>query len=73
MPILDIQVKVENNKIIYKFFKKPVSSPLLMLERSAMPTRIKRNISITGRSGDLQTVNYMEKARWMELQKLTRN
>ena len=43
MPILDIQVKAENNKIIYKFFKKPVSSPLLMLERSAMPTRIKRN------------------------------
>ena len=43
MPILDIQVKVENNKIIYKFYKKPVSSPLLMLERSAMPTRIKRN------------------------------
>ena len=43
LPILDIQVKVENNKIIYKFYKKPVSSPLLMLERSAMPMNIKRN------------------------------
>ena len=43
LPILDIQVKVENNKIIYKFYKKPVSSPLLMLERSAMPMKIKRN------------------------------
>ena len=43
MPILDIQVKVENDKIIYKFYKKPMSSPLLMLEKSAMPRRIKRN------------------------------
>ena len=34
LPILDIQVKVENNKIIYKFYEKPVSSPLLMLEKS---------------------------------------
>ena len=43
MPILDIQARAENNKVIYKFYKKPVSSHFVTLESSAMPTRIKRN------------------------------
>ena len=30
-------------KIIHKFYKKPVSNPLLMLEKSAMPMKVKRN------------------------------
>ena len=30
-------------KIIHKFYKKPVSNPLLMLENSAMPMKVKRN------------------------------
>ena len=43
MPILDLQVQTVNNKIIHKFYKKPVSNPLLMLENSAMPMKVKRN------------------------------
>ena len=43
MPILDTQVKIENNKCIFKFYKKKVANPLLMLESSAMPNKIKRN------------------------------
>ena len=43
MPILDLQVKVSQNRIVHKFYKKPVSNPLLMLENSAMPMKVKRN------------------------------
>ena len=43
MPILDLQMKVEADQIIYKFYKKSVSNKLTMMERSAMPTQIKRN------------------------------
>ena len=43
MPILDLQVQVSNNEIIYKFYKKEVSHHLLMLERSALPAKMKRN------------------------------
>ena len=32
MPILDLQVQVSNNEIIYKFYKKEVSHHLLMLD-----------------------------------------
>ena len=43
MPILDVQVKVTNNTIEYRFYKKEVSNHLVMLARSAMPNNIKRN------------------------------
>ena len=43
MPILDLQVQVSNNDITYKFYKKEVSHHLLMLERSALPVKMKRN------------------------------
>ena len=43
MPILDLCIRMEENKIIYKFYKKPVSNPILMRQDSAMPERIKRN------------------------------
>ena len=43
MPILDTQVKIQDNKCIYKFYKKKVANPLLMLESSAMPRKVKRN------------------------------
>ena len=43
MPILDLQIKVEDGEIIYKFYKKSVSNKLTMVERSAMPMQIKRN------------------------------
>ena len=43
MPLLDIQVRVRNNQVEHKFYKKEVSNPLLMLASSAMPIKIKRN------------------------------
>ena len=43
MPLLDLQVCVIENKIVYKFYKKSMSNKLVMMERSAMPTKIKRN------------------------------
>ena len=43
MPILDLQIRVKRGQIIYKFYKKSVSNKLTMMERSAMPTQIKRN------------------------------
>ena len=43
MPLLDIQVRVRNNQVEHKFYKKEVSNPLLMLANSAMPMKIKRN------------------------------
>ena len=42
MPILNIQVKVENNKVVYKWFRKEMSNYLLLLANSAMPRRTKR-------------------------------
>ena len=42
MPILNIQVKVENNKIVYKWFRKEMSNYLLLLANLAMPERTKR-------------------------------
>ena len=42
MPLLDIQVKVVDNKLIHTFYKKPVSNPLLITKNSAMPFRTKK-------------------------------
>ena len=43
MPVLDIQVKVaSDNTIDWLFYKKPVSSPYFILNRSAMPAKDKR-------------------------------
>ena len=43
MPLLDIQVKVERNQVIYKFYSKPMSSQFVILSKSAMSDKIKRN------------------------------
>ena len=43
MPILDLKVRVEENKVKHIFMKKEVSNPLLMLKDSAMPMKVKRN------------------------------
>ena len=43
MPLLDLQVMVKNNQILYKFFKKSMSSKYVMMQNSAMPMKIKRN------------------------------
>ena len=33
---------MENNRIRHSFFKKPIACPFLILERSAIPNKIKR-------------------------------
>ena len=43
MPLLDIQVKMDDNKVIYKFYSKPMSSKFTILANSAMPEKMKRN------------------------------
>ena len=44
MPILDLQVQVqENNQISYKFYSKPMSNPFVILANSALPEQMKRN------------------------------
>ena len=43
MPLLDLQVKIEQKQVIYKFYSKPMSTPFLMLAKSAMPDKMKRN------------------------------
>ena len=40
---VDLCVRIEDNTIVYKFYKKAVSNPVLMRQDSAMPDRIKRN------------------------------
>ena len=42
MPLLDLRVRVEENRIIHLFYKKEVSNPLLITKNSAMPFRTKR-------------------------------
>ena len=46
MPLLDLKVWVEKEeeeqKILFKYYRKPMASRLLMMARSAMPSRVKR-------------------------------
>ena len=43
MPILDIKIKVRDDKTIdWRFYKKPVSSKQFILSRSAVPGKVKR-------------------------------
>ena len=42
MPLLDLKVQVQQNQIFYEFYKKEVSNPLLMLNQSAMSSKVKR-------------------------------
>ena len=43
MPLLDIQVRVVNNQVEYKFYSKPMSNPYVILANSALPEQMKRN------------------------------
>ena len=43
MPILDLLVKISNNEAVYKFYKKEVSNPRVILASSAMPIKVKRH------------------------------
>lgn len=44
VPILDIKVWVETDKILYEYYSKPVSSKSVVHNRSAMPLRSKRTV-----------------------------
>ena len=42
LPVLDVKTKVVNNKIEYRFYKKPQSSRKPIMVSSALPTNVKR-------------------------------
>ena len=42
MPLLDIQVKMQQNRIIHKFYKKPISSNKVIMFDSALPAHVKK-------------------------------
>ena len=42
MALLDTEVWVEENKVWYEHYRKPMANPLLMMEMSAMPSKVKR-------------------------------
>ena len=44
MPLLNLEVWVDNNKLMYENYRKPMSNQLLMLEMSAMPAGMKRTV-----------------------------
>ena len=47
MPILDLQVQIAENKSVgLKFYQKPMAPPTTILNRSAMPARVKWNNNV---------------------------
>lgn len=42
MPILDLEVWVEGNQVMYQFYRKPMSNFLVLMARSAMSMKMKR-------------------------------
>ena len=44
MSLLDTQVWVEDHKVQYQLYRKPVANPLTMLEMLAMPANMKRTV-----------------------------
>ena len=42
VPVLDLEFWIENNDIMHAFYKKPISNECIILQRSAMSARIKR-------------------------------
>ena len=42
MPVLDLEVWMDNDRIRHSFFKKPMACQFLILERSATPNKIQR-------------------------------
>ena len=41
LPMLDVQMWVENGKIAYSFYEKPMVLQLVMMENSALPVKVK--------------------------------
>ena len=47
LPILDLKVWIEEKEkhmIMYEYYRKPIANPLLILQKSAMPDKIKRTV-----------------------------
>ena len=42
MPILDLKVRIEGNKVIYRYYRKDMANFLVLMARSAMPMKMKR-------------------------------
>ena len=42
MPILDVEVTVEENAVRYRYYRKRMANPLVIHQRSAMPEKVKR-------------------------------
>ncbi len=42
MPLLDLEVGVRTDMIVYQYYRKPMANSLVLLEKSAMPMRMKR-------------------------------
>ena len=42
MPILDLEVTMEDDRVMYRHYRKKVANPLVIHQKSAMPSRIKR-------------------------------
>ena len=55
MPVLDIQCTMKDNKVIHKFYKKPILSNKVILSNSARPAHVKR-ASIT--EGAIRRLRY---------------
>ena len=41
MPILDVKAKIDSGKVLYVFYKKPLSNDRVILANSAMPHNVK--------------------------------
>ena len=46
LSILDLKVWVEENTILYEFYRNDMANRILMMSRSVMPSKIKRNVLI---------------------------
>lgn len=42
LPVLDLKCWVEDKKVLYEYNSKPIASKLLIMNRSAMPEKVKR-------------------------------
>ena len=42
MPILDLEVAMKDDKVMYRHYRKKIANPLVIHQRSAMPSKIKR-------------------------------
>ena len=55
MPILDMKMSMnQQNEVVYMFYRKPQCNKFTMMERSALPERVKRSTMINEETSLLQ-------------------